>query len=72
MNVNSSKIPCSYNAQIVSEFVGLPESYPNKPEPFVEEELIRVYKEGSIEKKYKFLSKVLKGGQSIEDDSFHK
>ena len=62
MKVSGSKILCSFYAQTVREYPGLPKSHPNNPEPFVKEELIRVYKEGSIEKKYKFLSKVLKAG----------
>ena len=60
MNANVSKILCLVNPQTIIEYLGLPKSHTNNPEPFVEDGLKTVYKEGSPRKKVEFLSKDLK------------
>ena len=54
------------NSQYIRESLGSLESFPKNPEPFNEEELIRIYKECSPEEKNEFLSRVLKSSQSVE------
>ena len=70
MNANGSKRLYRINAHVFKESLGLPASFSQNPDPFIEDGLVRFYKDCILEEKDNLFSKILKPVQSIVGISF--
>ena len=66
MSWSTSKILCKINAKVICENLKLPDSYPDSREPVNESILAELYKSSGTEVHCKFLSGILKEGQSLD------
>ena len=60
------QILCKINAKVIRENLNLPDSYPDSREPVNELILIELYKSCGTEVRCKFISNILKEGQSLD------
>ena len=63
---STSRILCRINAKVIYENLNLPDSYPDSREPVNEFILAELYKNCGTEVRCKFLSSILKEGQSLD------
>ena len=63
---STSRVLCRINAKVICENLNFPDSYPDNREPVNESILAELYKNCRTEIRCKFLSSVLKEGQSLD------
>ena len=66
MSQSTSRILCKINAKVIYENLNFPDSYPDCHEPVNESILAELYKSSGTEVRCKFLSNILKEGQSLD------
>ena len=66
MSQSTSRIHCKINSKVVRENLNLPDSYPDNREPVNESILAEFYKSCISKVRCKFLSSILKEGQSLD------
>ena len=66
MSQSTSRILCKINAKVIHENLNLPDSYLDNHEPVNESILVELYKSCVTEVRCKFLSSILKEGQSLD------